>query len=283
MFALFVNKRKHSMIWHSMMRRFPWAETCAILAGPRATHTLSVTPAFPAFVQKSSVPIIHAPKPKYARPNVSKRPPVSGLGSEYQIEHYRPPPTRLQTISHGSSRAAALRTADLPPGAVPPVISPALSTIEEPEIMESNNFASLLYPMHVQQTILHTNTSGLRRPDPALSRASSDVVRVYANANATFPPSSSPLGDWPRADILSQPVTRKKRKALPPITTRGDSDQGNAVGTSPDVLLGTGRHSREIYQQPTHVLSHHTQPRNSRVSDLSSERSELEDVGLEYA
>ena len=266
------------MIWYSMMRRFPWAETCAILAGPRATRTLSVTP---AFVQKSSVPIIHAPKPKYARPNVSKRPSPSGLSSEYQIEHYRPPPTRLQTLSHGSSRPAALRTADLPPGAVPPVISPALSTIEEPEIMESNNFASLLYPMHVQQTILHTDTSGLRRPDPALSQASSDVVRAYANA--TFPPSSSPLGDWPRADILSQPVTRKKRKALPPVTTRGDSDQGNAVDTSPDVLLGTGRHSREIYQQPMRVLSHHTQPRNSRVSDLSNERSELEDVGLEYA
>lgn len=280
MFALFVNKRKHSTIWHSMMRRFPWAETCAILAGPRATRTPSVTPAFPAFVRKSSVPIIHAPKPKYARPNVSKRPSIPGLSSEYQIEHYRPPPTRLQTLAHDSSRPAALRTAELPPGAVPPMISPALSTMEEAEIMASNNFASLLYPMHVQQTILRTNTSEPRRPEPALSQASSNVVRAYANA--TFPPSPSPLGNWPRADILSQPVTKKKRKAPPPITPHDDSDQGNVVGTS-SYVLGTGQHSHEVYQQPTRVLSHHTQSRKSGVSDLSNERSELEDVSLEYA
>jgi len=264
------------MIWHSMMHRFPWAETCVILAGPRATRTLSVTPAFPAFVRNSSVPVIHAPKPKYR----SKRPSVIGLSSGYQIEHYKPPPTRLQTVSHGSSsRPATLRTAELPPGAVSPVISPALSTIEEPEIMESNNF-SLLYPMHMQQAILRTNAYGLRRLEPALSQASSDVVRAYANA--TFPPSPSPLGDWPRADILSQPVTKKKRKAPPPVTTHGDSDHGNAVGTSP-YILGTEQHSHEIYQHPTRVPSHNTQPRKSGVSDRSNDCSELEDVGLEYA
>ena len=281
MFALFINKRKYSTIWHSMMRRFPWAETCVILAGPPAT---SAAPTLPAFVRKSSVPIIHAPKPKHARPDVSSRLPAipwrSGLGPEYQVEAYSPPPP--MSPQTGSNWSAQSHSAELPPAARPPVLSPSLTAITDSETLESN-FPSMLYPMHVQQTIHTPNMSGSRRSEPALYRVNSDgATRV--SAGVTRPPSPPPLGHWPRPDILSQPVTKGKRKAPALAVIHGD-DSENGVGVSSYALSGTEQ--REICRQPApRVLPRRARPagpRKSGASDLPSGSPGPEDKSLEYA
>lgn len=182
----------------------------------------------------------------------------------------------------GSNWSALSHSAELPPAARPPVISPALTAITDSETLESN-FASMLYPTHVQQTINTPNMSGSRRSEPALYRVNSDgATRV--SAGVTRPPSPPPLGHWPRSDILSQPVTKGKRKAPALAVIHGD-DSENGVGVSSYALSGTEQ--REICRQPTpRVLPQRARPagpRKSGTSDLPSGSPGPEDKSLEYA
>lgn len=199
------------------MRKFPWDGTCAILASSPPTPTL------PRF--QNTVPIIHAPKPKRAHPNPTKRSSIfswrSGLSHEYQIEHYRP-----TTVQVGTSQAASP-----PRAAAPPVVrAPALPPIEAD--MPESNFASSLYPMYMQQTAINANSEPAL-PELALNSVSmSATVQVpRAPTRAALPPSPPPLGNWPRADIISRTPSKGKRRT-PPIP-RGDFSGVSEVLPSP--------------------------------------------------
>lgn len=203
------------------MRKFPWAGTCAILASAPPSPTIARF--------QNTVPIIHAPRPKHARPDGNQRSRIfswrSGLSHEYQIEHYQPSGT-----THVPSRSV-----ELPPAAALPVIrAPGLPPIEAEPV--GNNFASSLYPLYMQQAIVDTNSDlnvhpGHTSPGAALMSTSTTSVAevVQAPPQAILPPSPPPLGNWPRPDILSQPVLKVKRKPIP-ISQRG---QIGDVGDSP--------------------------------------------------
>jgi len=237
-FAVVLNKKKDSTIWHSTMRKFPWAGTCAILV------SAPPSPTQPRF--QNTVPIIHAPRPKHARPNDNQRSRIfswrSGLSQEYQIEHYQPPSAMhvpSQSIEPPPAAALpAVRASGLPP------------TEAEPA---GSNFASSLYPLYMQHTIFDT-ASDLNihpehtRPEAALTSTSTSSVAevVQAPPQAVFPPSPPPLGNWPRPDILSQPVSRVKRKPVP-ISQGGlagdaGASQRSSSGRWEDDIATGGRH-----------------------------------------
>jgi len=228
MFAIFINKKKDPTIWYVLMRRFPWSGTCAIL------FNTPPTPALPRF--RSTVPIIHAPKPKHARLQreriFSYR---SGLSHEYQIEHYRPPsvlepPTGQSRILEPPAAAAA-PVKRLP--MIPPIDA------DTADIMSS------LYPLHVQQTMSSTNLVPVR-PEAALIQRSVNAAPQAAGApvQATLPPSPPPLGSWPQPDILLQPVSRGKRKQLPQALQLDHSSEDVGASCSP---VGTRLRDRNAH------------------------------------
>lgn len=286
MFAVFINKKKDPTVWHSMMRKFPWAGTCTILASAPPTPTL------PRFVQNTTVPIIHAPKPKHARTTAVKRPPVfswrSGLSHEYHIEHYQPPASSQAGPPSHDPHHAPSRSVELPPSAAPPVISaPVLPPIAEPESSE-NNFGPSLYPMYMRQAIFNANTPETTRPEPALTHATIGAATRVARAplHSALPPSPPPLGNWPRSDIISQPVKKGKRKP-PPISTRGDFDSDNSEAGSYRVLAGSSQREREVHQPIAPSSFQPMRPsgprRRSGSSDLSNRYPARDRQKVEYA
>lgn len=229
-FAVVLNKKKDSTIWHSSMHKFPWAGTCAILASAPPSPTL------PRF--QNTVPIIHAPRPKHARPDGNQRSRIfswrSGLSQEYQIEHYQP----------SQSTHVPSRSVELPQAAALPVIrTPGLSRVEADSA--GSNFVSSFYPLYMQQAIVDPNSDLNVRPEAALASTSTTSVDrvVQAPPQAALPPSPPPLGNWPRADILSQPVSKVKRKPIP-ISQRGnfsdveDSRPSSSIRWDGDVTAG---------------------------------------------
>jgi hypothetical protein len=202
MFAVFINKKKDRTIWLSTMRKFPWSGTCVILAGSPVPPPQVVQSGF-----QYTVPIIRAPKPKHARSNPNRREPIfswrSGLSDEYQIEHFRP-----TNVECGPSPIA-----NLPPAATAPIVRasvlPALGT-DVPD-----NFASSLYPTYLRRTVLNPSSEPTH-PQPVLNqppmRAVSGTLQNLPQANPPLFP--SPLGDWPRRDVISRSVTKGKRKQV---------------------------------------------------------------------
>ncbi|KXN85477.1 hypothetical protein AN958_11281 [Leucoagaricus sp. SymC.cos] len=287
LFAIFINKGNDTTIWHSPMRKFPWAGTCTILA------SAPPTPKFAQF-QSNTVPIIHAPKPKHARPNGgTKRPPVfswrSGLSHEYHIEHYHPPTTTTQ--QHGGPSTS--RSVELPPAAAPPMIpaAPVLLPAED-TVTSDNYFASSLYPMHMQQAIFNANSELPSRPEQALTHASAGAAIQVARIplHAALPPSPPPLGSWPRPDIISKPVTKGKRKLPPSASPRGDFSGDIEVQGIPGSPSEPSK--RREHQTPT---QHFTAPssfaplrpagprRRSGSTDLTNRPPALDIQKIEYA
>jgi hypothetical protein len=242
--AVLINKKRDSTIWHSMMRKFPWAGTCAIL------HSPPPTPTQPRFLN-TSVPIIRAPKPRHARP-IDKSDPIfsfaSGLNREYEIEHYIPSAT---THSVGGSHALSP-----PSAAAPPMLRPSVLPVSPTEPSATDGIPSFLYPLYVQQAANEGLEPSL--PQPALTRGTPNTTFAIHQESASVAPASSPtpspLGNWPRADILSQPLVRGKRKALPPIIT--ESSQPTTVNDAPSPAVA--EHSRPTAELP--------QPSTSRLS-----------------
>jgi len=148
-------------IWQSYIRKSPWS----------GRHSLSSTPTSPArphFLKKS--PSIVAPKPQRAVP-----PAIygyrSGLGPEYEIEHYHPPTPVIR----------------------PEPVLAASSTVNHVEAKQQENTAlPSLYPQY-----MHSTTT-IQSPYQAGQRNHS-------------PPSPPPLGDWPRPNIVMEPVRLKKK------------------------------------------------------------------------
>ena len=96
----------------------------------------------------------------------------SGLGSEYEIEHYHP------------------STPDIHPG---PVVVAAPSPAHfDGHLQVANNTSPSLYPQFMDSIVTTPNSS-------------------QDEQHKNNPPSPSPLGNWPRPNVVMEPV-RSKRK-----------------------------------------------------------------------
>jgi NADH:ubiquinone oxidoreductase subunit 6 (subunit J) len=132
-----------------------------------------VSPTLPSFVKKMA-PSIVAPQPRHP-PTQAINAHISGLSPDYAIEHFRFPTER-----------------PIPPvPAAPPPQHQVQNTREAT--------ATLFYPQQVQQTI---------RSQPLTTPVTVPTTK-QTRAPADSPP---PLGNWPRADVISQPA-RSKREA----------------------------------------------------------------------
>jgi hypothetical protein len=242
MFAVLINKKKDPTIWLSVMRKFPWSGTCVILA-----NSPSPSPKVVEAGIQNTVPIIRAPKPKHARPNPNHRDRIfswrSGLSDEYQIEHFRPTTTEsvLSPITN------------LPLAATAPIVRASVLPALGADVPDK--LASSLYPTYLQQTVLSPS------PGSAQSRSvlNQSPMRVVPGTSLSLPqaglPSSpSPLGDWPKPDIISRSVDKGKGKqasvpnnvafAVPPSPSEARVRQDRPVSgqryhTSPPSLLPT--------------------------------------------
>jgi hypothetical protein len=131
-----------------------------------------VSPSTPTLPRfKHNTPTIVAPKPRHPAPARLIYSYRSGLSSEYEIEHYNP------------SNQAASQVAPSFPAAPPPVT-------------QGYSVASL-YPQYMHST--------LERQPLAASHTQPSQRHLPYDAS---PP---PLGDWPRANVLSQPPRKTKR------------------------------------------------------------------------
>ena len=160
-------------IWHRYLRKSPWS------------GSLSSAPASPirsSFLHRA--PTIVAPKPRrVVAPAVYAY--RSGLGLEYEIEHYQP----SSPINH------------------PEPVAPALSN--NPPV--TNNIAPSLYPQFMHSII-------------ATPAPSHDAPHIRASAS---PP---PLGDWPRPNVLMEPVRSKKKSLGMDASTSGDKYTRHPLG-----------------------------------------------------
>jgi hypothetical protein len=158
-----VHSKYDSRIWQRYTRKSPWS-------GSRQTLSSAPTsPSRPHFLKKS--PSIVAPKPQRAVPPgiYAYR---SGLGSEYEIEHYHP------------------QTPVTPPEPVLPVAPPP-THLDSNHYAPNNTFPSL-YPQYMHSTMTIPNSS-------------QDEQHIHN------PPSPPPLGDWPRRNVVMEPVRTKKK------------------------------------------------------------------------
>lgn len=192
LFILSILKYKDdTAVWSWSVRKLIWQHS----------HKTIVRPSFPPLPSfRTQVPGIVAPRPRriitVPEPGLSYR---SGLGLDYQIEHYQPPAAGPTDLGASTDRPLSPLSLILPTSPTP--FSPTRSLPQKPLPAAFAPF----YPSYVQATI-----------NSSLSRTSTDhsssQVRDLPGASSFSPP---PLGDWPRRDATSLPA-RGKRKQNPP-------------------------------------------------------------------
>lgn len=180
-------------VWIWSVRKLIWQHT-------HKTILPSSLPPLPSF--RSQGPGIVAPRPRriiaVPDPGLSYR---SGLGLDYQIEHYQPPAAGVIDPRFSTDRSLSPLSLILPTSPTP--LPPTKNLPQKPLPAAFAPF----YPSYVQSAI-----------HPGLSRTSTEhsscQVRNLPGASlASFSP--PPLGDWPRRDATSLPA-RGKRKQNPP-------------------------------------------------------------------
>lgn len=182
------HRKKDPQIWHCSVRNFPWSDMRQCLASAPTTPTL------PRF-HKNAPPIV-APKPRRPPVNPAMYSYRSGLGSEYQIEHFKPP-------SPDASRP------------VPPIPA-AAPPLQRTRDTTTSFVVPSLYPQHMQSAISLQHASPSHTPPPPQPPTQTHQL----------PPSPPPLGDWPRRDAVAQPLRIKRKSTrstaasdFPPVGT----------------------------------------------------------------
>ncbi|EDR14249.1 uncharacterized protein LACBIDRAFT_305890 [Laccaria bicolor S238N-H82] len=224
--AAMVKFKQDPTIWHCSARKFQW------LYGRRALSSAPASPTLPRF--QRTAPVIIAPKPR--RPPTGGEPPAvfsyrSGLGLEYEIEHYKPPPTSTQV--------------DKPMPPIPSAVVPGRT----PQNMISN----LFYPDYVQ--------SALQSQPPQHAQP------FGAAGIRPLPASPPPLGDWPRLDATSRPTKSKQRPPRaekPPHQHRQEPPQQHSpprAERSHQQQRSTQRERPPQQSPPREVLASNSLPR----------------------
>ena len=190
LFILSILKYKDdTAIWSWSVRKLIWQHT-------RKT-ALPPLPPLPSF--RNQVQGIAAPRPRriitVPEPGLSYR---SGLGLDYQIEHYQPPALGITNLEPSTDRPLSPLSLILPTSPTP--LPPTKNLPQKPLPAAFAPF----YPSYVQAAI-----------HPGISRTSTghSSCQVRNLPGTSFSP--PPLGDWPRRDATSLPA-RGKRKQNPP-------------------------------------------------------------------
>ncbi|KAK1232018.1 hypothetical protein PQX77_004863 [Marasmius sp. AFHP31] len=139
---------------------------------------------------------IAAPQPLRPTPTVmySYR---SGLSPDYRIEHFEPPPENPTDRQSSTIQPAAFH--DPPP-------------------------RNALYPQFLQPTLTTNQTSSASPHNPPASSTPPQLAPE---------PTASPLGDWPRADIMKRPSDRKKPARESRVPASKHRSEPNAASASP--------------------------------------------------
>ncbi|PBK96742.1 hypothetical protein ARMGADRAFT_709177 [Armillaria gallica] len=143
---------------------------------------------------------------------------MGGLNSSYDVEAYEPPPAR----------------------------APRSNFVSQPKFSAASNQATVtsLYPQYVQSSMVIT-PSRMQMQEPPRPQPNN-------------PPSPPPLGDWPRADILSRPVRaahkQLRRESLPDPDDRYGSTQ------TPHRVRPTGPRIPSTRTRPPQLDLHVTSP-----------------------
>lgn len=189
MCAAIVRQKHDPEIWHAGVREF---------CRSHSRNSLTSAPNSP------SLPRFHKPTPDVMAPQPRRAPPPmvfahrSGLGPEYQIEHYQP-----------TSPAAERPFPPIPAAAPPHHLRENTRTATS----QSSLPAPSLYPLQLNSSLTPHQ----------LSRAS--------------PATPPPLGDWPRADAVAQPAQSKRKQPPAEFTfpARGSAipEPTSATNSSP--------------------------------------------------
>ncbi|KAH9484240.1 Serine/threonine-protein phosphatase 4 regulatory subunit 1 [Psilocybe cubensis] len=256
-----VKKRDDPTILHCAVSRFPIVANQSIKDND-GVRNLSPEYQYPRFVGGNAAPIIAAPIPRlpptHREPILSYNSGLSyrsGLGLEYEIEHYQSPETVFHAATSeegGISRQSALPLSLVP---APAPVAVRDTRVIEPEIQRNPPPISQQTqqkpppPQHLLPQHLHLSSSSPFYHSSVQSAIKTTEPQAPAPARVEqqirrLPPSPPPLGDWPRLDATSRP--RAKRKPLPqPDSTEHHDNVTSSVQQPPP-------------QQP--LIEHHIQP-----------------------
>jgi hypothetical protein len=198
-----VYSRTNPRIWNRALRHFSVSDMPDSAAPP-----LSSLPR----KRKSLVSII-APRPRYAAPP-SLYAFSNGFGSEDDQRN-------MAESSRAPHRTSHRQVPPLP------TTPPQRYMVQRARESQAALPVSSLYPQHVRAAMADTATRRME-PLPTLAQWSS----------SPSPPPPQPLGDWPRLDVLSQPVRGKVRKSSMNVHTKyttAGKDGSRTVPTSTTV------------------------------------------------
>jgi len=178
-----------SVILHHKRDRRIWQHTVRNFPWSASCDHLSSeppSPILPRITPKSST--VLAPTPRRAAP-VAMYSHRAGLSLDYHIEYYKPP--------------LPLTNQPAPPAAVAPMRNHPQRTRNATENYPGASF----YPHYIQPSLI------------------SQPPRTLPPNRQQLPPSPPPLGDWPRADAVSQPLRIKRNNASQHMTVTPPSTE----------------------------------------------------------
>lgn len=226
-----IHSRLDDTVWHAHVRTYPWYRHAYC-------QQIKSRPGSPAPPHRHSVV---APQPR--RP--INLPTESELGAHYQIEYLGSP--------------IAVEAAENP---VPPI--PAVTAGQS--MLQKTRQVSLtmpsLYPEHIQSTWMAPERGPLL-PEPSASRPESNPVPWRT---ASLPADESPLGEWPRKDIMKAPPGPRRTVRKPPPSAFPDASQ------SPPVAEPAEEQRVSSTQSPSSRPVRPTGPRQRTRSSLDMPR-----------
>lgn len=177
-------------VWHHNVRYL------RIEATRQCLHSAQNSPTTPRFNQGRGAVEVH--NPRALRPVLPIYERHTGLSSEFEIEPYRPYAAGRMSVDSFSSLPEAV-----PP---PPVSYPIPAFIYSQNSSQTRSPASRLH-----SSIVYTNPS---RPSIPAQQAQASPVSPSQQAQASPASPVSSHFNWPRVDVMQQPV-RTRRKPLP--------------------------------------------------------------------
>jgi len=202
----FLQMKRDPKIWSRNVRSVQYSDVRSPL--PSAPPSPSA-PRFKIPHKSTMASKIAAPRPRHAiHPKLYAY--RSGLGTEYEIEHYRPVASPIPRQAEPVSSELAV-----PPVAAPPILERNLS-IQGAAGTSSSPF----YPQYMHSA-LSANPS-----HPVVTQPPFSISQQV--------PSSSPLplGDWPRPDAIMQPLRTKRRRPPPLLEQKAGASSSLTIQAS---------------------------------------------------
>jgi len=202
-------------IWSSTVRRLRWSV---------GRQSLCTPPSSPIMSPKRIGPlpgVTYAPQPvrPIPRPVYHGQP---GLGSEYEIERYKSPQNQRMPVSEQMSVEAR----DSLPEAVPIPLSGQAHVLAarrlpqppRPPPSPSPPPPAVVRPSGAPPHPIYDSFAAVRKLPSTITYANRPGAQQAEQPAAPSHPSL--LGDWPRRDIMEQPV-KHKRRTRDTLTSRG--------------------------------------------------------------